>query len=426
MANPRVVIIGAGFGGLYAARKLANKPVDVLLIDRNNYHTFTPLMYQVATCGLDPSEVAYPVRSIFAKNQNVNFLLANVTAIDHQARTVSVESGGHQRSESYDYLILAAGSVPAYFGKDDIQKHSFPLRTLRDSVSLRNHVLKLFERAAWLDDHSQRAALTTLVVVGGGPTGLETAGAIHELYNHVLDKEYGRYGEDMRARVILVELLPHLLPPYPERLRAAALRQLRSLGVEVMLETSVETAAEDHVTLSDGSTIPTYTVIWLAGVRGSPLAEMLAVELTQNGRIPIEATCQVTGRERVFAVGDSVYLENAEGVPYPMLIPVAQQQGVLAARNILRQINGEPLETFKYNDRGIMATIGRSRAVVWLFNRLPLTGFVAWLAWLAFHLITLMGFRNRANVFVNWVWNYITYDRSVRIILEPDHTHDLP
>ena len=422
----RVIIIGAGFGGLYAARTLADKSVDVLLIDRNNYHTFTPLMYQVATCALDPSEVAYPVRTIFAKNQNISFLLATVTAIDHAAQTVTLQSGDLERTESYDYLIVATGSVPTYFGNESIQEHSFALRTLRDSVSLRNHVLKLFERAAWLDDHDLREALTTIVVVGGGPTGLETAGAIHELYNHVLDKEYARYGEDIRARVVLVELLPHLLPPYPEGLRNAALRQLTSLGVEVILEKSVQTVADDHVILSDGSRIGTYTVVWLAGMRGSPLGDLLDVELTRNGRIPIEATCQVKGRERIFAVGDTAYLEDPTGAPYPMLIPVASQQGKLTAKNILRHIEGSTLQSFKYRDRGIMATIGRSRAVVWLFNRLPLTGYIAWLAWLGFHLITLMGFRNRANVFVNWVWNYITYDRSVRIILEPDHTQELP
>ncbi|MCA9972571.1 MAG: NAD(P)/FAD-dependent oxidoreductase [Anaerolineales bacterium] len=414
---PRVIIIGAGFGGLFAARTLANQPVDVLLIDRNNYHTFTPLLYQVATCALDPSDIAYPIRTIFYKNRNVHTLLGAVTAIDTTSRTLTIQTDGATRTEAYDYLIIATGSDPTYFGKDAFREHALELRTLADAVHLRNHVLALFEKAAWTADPERVAALTTLVVVGGGPTGLETAGALYELYNHVLNQDYRP--RDLRARVVLVEMQPHLLAPYPPRLRDAALKQLRSLGVEVVLGKAVAEVAADHVTLDDGSVIPTHTLVWAAGVRASPFAEMLGVPLKSGGRLPIAPTTAVPTLPHTYAVGDIAYLEDPAGQPYPMLIPVAQQQGVLAAENILADIHGRPPKTFSYHDRGIMATIGRRRAVAWIFNRIPLTGYLAWLAWLGLHLVTLLGFRNRLSVFVNWVWNYLTYDRSVRLILQP-------
>jgi NADH dehydrogenase len=414
--RPQVIVIGAGFGGLFVARELAKKPVDVLIIDRNNYHTFTPLIYQVATCALDPSEVAYPVRSIFYKKDNIRFLLGDVTAIDATTRQVTIMSEGKSRQERYDYLVLAGGSVPTYFGNDDFQQHAFELRTLSDAVDLRNHILRLFERAVWTNDFAERDRLTTIVVVGGGPTGLETAGAIYELYNYMLKKEYRR--ANLRARVILVEMSPHLLSPYPEKLRQAALKQLQSLGVEVMLEHRVAAVTADDVILGDGSKIATHTLIWAAGVKASPLGELLGVELKRSGHVPIDETTKVKDLERVYVIGDMAYLEDANGNPYPMMIPVAQQQAKLAAKNILHDIKGETPQSFTYQDKGIMATIGRRRAVAWLYNKVQLSGFIAWMVWLVFHLMTLLGFRNRASVFMSWVWNYFTYDRSVRIILE--------
>ena len=413
---PRIIIIGAGFGGLFAARALANKPVEVLLIDRNNFHTFTPLLYQVATCALDPSEIAYPVRTIFRKNQNIRTLLGNVSNIDHVHKTITVQIGDQLQQEAYDYLILATGSVPTYFGNNVFQERALELRTLSDAVNLRNHILSLFEQAIWEENAAVREAMTTIVVVGGGPTGLETAGAIFELYNHVLNREYTQ--RQMQTRVILVEMQPFLLAPYPDKLQQAALEQLQSLGVEVRLGSPVQEVARDHVTLADGAVIPTHTLVWAAGVKGSPLAEMLAVPLQRGGRLAIFPTTEVIDRPAIFAVGDMTYLEDAAGRPYPMLIPVAQQQGELAAQNILAEIGGEEKRPFIYHDRGSMATIGRRRAVAWIYNKIPLRGYIAWLAWLALHLLTLLGFRNRLNVFVNWVWNYFTYDRSVRIILE--------
>jgi len=415
--KPRVVIIGAGFGGLFAARTLNGKPVDVLLIDRNNYHTFTPLLYQVATSALDPSEIAHPIRGIFRDSENIRCLMGEVTDIDTDQKTVTVEADGLATEKGYDYLIIATGSSPNYFGQDQFQEMTFDLRTLDDAVLLRNHILQLFEKAAWTEDPQLRNAMTTFVVIGGGPTGLETAGALFELYNHVLEKEYG--GEkDMRASVVLVEMLPHLLDAYPPNLRRAAREQIESLGVEVVLDNPVEEITSQDVTLADGTHIPTRTVVWAAGVRGARTPGSFGQQPEENYKIPVTSTLTVRGESDVFAVGDVTKLASPQGNPYPMMIPVAKQQGILAAKNILRDMQGEELDCFHYFDKGIMATIGRSRAVAWIFNRIPLRGFIAWMAWLGLHLIALIGFRNKLNVLVNWLWNYLTYDRSVRIILD--------
>ncbi len=413
--RPRVIVIGAGFGGLYAAQTLKHKSVDVLLVDRHNFHTFTPLLYQVATAGLEAEEIAYPVRGIFRSNTNIDFMLGEVTAIDRAAKMISVRTDGAVRHESYDYLIVAGGSVTSYFGKPEIGDYAFELKTLDDAVELRNHILRLFERAAWTEDEVQRRALTTIIVVGGGATGLETIGAIRELYQHVLRKEY----ESLSPRIVLVEAIDHLLAAYPERLQQKALEQLKSLGVEVILGDAVDETTPDHVRLASGEIIPTRTLIWSAGVQASPLTTLLDLPLQKGGRVPITATLTTEGDENVYVVGDMAYLAAPDGKPYPMLIPVAKQQGILAAKNILRRVASEQPQPFHYIDRGIMATIGRRRAVAWIFNRIQLTGYLAWIAWLGLHLISLMGFRNRLNVFVNWVWNYLTYDRAVRIILEP-------
>jgi NADH dehydrogenase len=419
--RPTVIVIGAGFGGLYATKQLAKADVDVLLVDRHNFHLFTPLLYQVATSGLEPGEIAYPVRGIVRGKTNTRFLLGSVEAIDPANRTVTVQTAQKTCQERYDYLIVAAGSRTHYFGMEPIERHGFGLKTLADGVVLRNHLLKCFENAAWIDDPAQQAALTTMVVVGGGPTGLETAGALRELYRYVLRKEYANQIPDGMGRVILVEMQDHLLDPYPSRLQNAARKQLEAMGVEVILDTGLVEAGDDAVRLSDGRVIPTHTLVWAAGVKASPVAEMLGAPLQRAGRVPVYPTLEVVGRDSIYVVGDMAYLEDEHGDPYPMLIPVAKQQGMLAAKNIIRRLENKPQQAFTYTglrDRGLMATIGRSRAVAWIFYKVQLTGFIAWLAWLGLHLITLMGFRNRLNVFVNWVWNYLTYDRSVRIILE--------
>lgn len=414
---PRVIIIGAGFSGLYAARELSNQLVDVLLIDRNNYHTFTPLLYQVATCGLDPSKIAYPIRTIFRKVRNVNILLGNVTAIDTHTQNVTVQTEDEVLHEPYDYLILAAGTTTNYFNQETIERYSFPMKTLEEAVALRNHILGQFERAARLTDTVSREALTTIVVVGGGATGLETAGAVYELYNNVLKHDY-KGKTELRTRVILVEATDRVLAPYPERLRDSARQQLESLGVEVMLNTAVASLNSESVTLKDGRVIPTRTVVWAAGIKGNPLASMLAVPLERGARIPVTPQMQVIGLENVFAAGDITHLiDPSTQQPYAQVIQVANQQGALAARNILARIRGQAPRDFTLHDRGMMATIGRNRAVAYVYNRVPFTGFMAWMMWVFLHIVWLMGFVNRLGVFVSWVWNYITYDRAVRIIL---------
>jgi len=419
--RPSVIVIGAGFSGLKAVSQLEKGPVDILVIDRHNFHLFTPLLYQVAASGLDPSDIAYPVRGVVGTRARVRFLLGTVEAIDTAARCVTVRMGERVLRERYDTLVLAAGSETNYFGMEQVERYGFALKTLADGVALRNHLLKCFEHAAWLEDPAVKRALTTVVVVGGGPTGLEMAGALRELYGWVLSKEFGEQLGQSEGRVILVEMQDHLLTPYPPRLRAAARRQLEGLGVEVLLGRRVVEAGEDYVTLDGGEVIPTFTLVWAAGVKPSPLAALLGVELHRSGAVPVLATLEVINCPDVYAVGDIAYLEDKTGQRYPMLIPPAQQQGKVAGKNILRRIRGQPQQPFRFeglNDRGIMATIGRRRAVAWIFYKIQLTGYLAWLSWLTLHLLTLMGFRNRLSVVVNWVWEYLTYDRAVRIILE--------
>jgi NADH dehydrogenase len=422
-----VVIIGAGFAGLNTARALANHPqVDVLLIDRNNYHIFTPLLYQVATCGLDPSDIAYPVRGIFRRTRNVRFLLGSVIGIDTTARRLRIQTEQGERAEHYDTLIVATGSITTYFGNAAVQAVAFEIKDLANAVRLRNHVLKLLERAAWTNDPAERRALTTMVVVGGGPTGLETAGALVELYNGVVRQEYPHVAH-LEARVLLVEASDRVLAPYPARLREAAVTQLQSLGVEVLFGVRVTDATESTVTLSNGVIVPAHTLVWAAGVEASPLAKALGVPLSKGGRVEVDEYLNPAGLPDVYVIGDLAYrLDPKTGEPYPQMIPVAIQQGKHTARNLLAALKGQPRQPFTYFDKGIMATIGRSRAVAYPFNRIQLSGWLAWITWLGLHLIWLMGFRNQVQVFINWLWNYLTYDRSVRIILENTAVRNAP
>jgi NADH dehydrogenase len=417
-SRPRVVVIGAGFGGLYAAKALAGKPVDVLVIDRNNYHTFAPLLYQVATSGLEPEEIAAPVRSIIRRGGNVSYLMGEVTRVNAEERCVYARQDGTEQPHRYDYLILAPGSVTSYFGLADVQARAFGLKSLKEAISLRNHVLSMFERAAGEPDAAQRASLLTFVIVGGGPTGLELSGALSELFQQVLRKDYPRLDVRKEARVILIEATDRLLAPFPEALQRSAKRQLERIGVEVMLNKAVAQATEDAVVLKDGTVISTHTIIWAAGVQAAELAGLDGIaERTRGRRVLVLPTLQLPDHPNVFVIGDAAYLADEQGVAYPQLAPVAMQMGRLAAANILALIDGKPLKPFHYSDRGIMATIGRSAAVAWVFNRIQLSGFIAWLAWLGLHLLYLIGFRNRANVLVNWAWNWWTWDRGVRIIL---------
>ncbi|MDZ4721076.1 MAG: NAD(P)/FAD-dependent oxidoreductase [Roseiflexaceae bacterium] len=409
--RPRVVIVGAGFGGLNAAQVLGNSEVDLLLIDRNNYHGFWPLLYQVATAGLEPEAITYPVRAILRKYSNTDFQLTEVRGIDMQRKLVLTD----EKPVNYDYLILAAGSANNYFGNDALAQQTFGMKDVDEAARLRNHVLRTFERATREEDPAKRAALLTFVVIGGGPTGVELSGAFAELINHVMRKDYPML-DVTQARVVLVEAQPHILSTFPENLQRSALNRLKKMGVQPQLGKTVASVENDIVTFKDGEQIAAATVVWAAGVRASALSDALGVTLGRGARVKITPQLSLPDHPEVFVVGDMAYLEGyREGVAYPMVAQVAMQMGKQAAKNILAQVRGKQQAEFRYFDFGSMATIGRSAAVFDAFN-IRLTGFLAWLGWLFVHILYLVGFRNRIVVLANWVINYFTYERGVRVI----------
>ena len=410
--RPRVVIVGAGFAGLQAAKALRKAPVEVVVVDRNNYHKFQPLLYQVATAGLEPDEIAHNAREIFRRAQNVAFRLGTVQQIDAANRRLLLRSGPPL---DYDFLILAAGAVTNYFGVEGVRQRGFPLKNVPDAIDLRNHVLRLFEQAERDPDGAPEGALD-FVIVGGGPTGVETAGALVELFD-VMKKDYRRI-DPTSARVFLLEMQPALLAAYPEPLRSYTRRVLERRGVIVRTETTVERHDDGAVHLEGGETITTQTLIWAAGIRGHPVAESLPVELVEGYRVPVAEDLSVEGHPEIFVAGDLCGFEGDDGEPLPQVAQVAIQQGRHAARQIRRQLAGEATEPFRYKDLGQMATIGRHAAVAEFPGGLKVKGFVAWAMWAFIHIWKLVGFRNRLNVFVNWIYNYFTYDRGARLILE--------
>lgn len=414
-ARPRVVIVGAGFGGLRAARALDRVPVEVLLLDRNNYHLFQPLLYQVAVGALPPSEVAYPARSILRKQRNLEFRVADVSGFDLARRRVLTTRG----EIPFDVLIVAAGAATNYFGMEDIARNAFDLKDLPDALRLRNHLMRCFEDAIAAADQGERRALLTIAVVGGGPTGVEVAGAVSELLRRVLTRDYRAIPPE-EVRVLLLENGDRVLAAFPERLSAAAAASLRKLHVEVLFGSQVQGFDGTTVRLAGGGTLAARTLVWAAGVRASPLTATLGVPLHRSGRIVIAPTLEVASARDVYAIGDAAYLETPAG-PVPMLAPPAMQMGVAAARNIARRLRGEPLEPFRYRDPGTMATIGRSAAVA-VLGRFQFRGFVAWLVWLFVHLMQLVGFRNKIVVLVDWAWQYLFYRPASALILERDET----
>jgi NADH dehydrogenase len=407
---PQVVIIGAGFGGLKAARSLADAPVQVTLVDRNNYHLFQPLLYQVATAGVAPAEIAYPVRAVFRGQKNLEFQMAEVHQIDLASRRLLTEHGELE----YDYLILAAGGQTHFFGMDALAKHAFDLKELDDAIAIRNHVLTQFELAALESDDAARRAMLTFVVAGGGPTGVEMAGALSELIRLVLAKDFPRLSVQ-DARVLLLEASEKLLPAMPADLSAETVRALAEKQVEVRFGSAVSGFDGNAVMLRGGESIQSHTLIWAAGVRAASLVETLGVPLARQSRVPVTATLQLESHPEVFVIGDAAYLEDGNGQALPMLAPVAMQQAAAAAANLNRLVQSKPLVPFEYRDPGSMATIGRNRAVAQI-GRLKLRGFLAWAAWLFVHLLQIIGFRNRLVVLVNWAWDYLFYDRAVRLI----------
>ncbi len=407
---PHIVIVGAGFGGLTLAQKLRNAPVNITLIDRQNYHLFQPLLYQVAIAGLLPAQIAYPLRTIFRRQKNLTFQMGEVTSIDFEARYVKMDGS----IIAYDYLVLAIGGQTNFFGMNSVEQNGFQIKDIHSAVSARNHLLKMFERASREADPDKRRALLTFVVVGGGPTGVETAGALAELITHVLAKDYPQM--DLKdVRVPLLEAGSSVMPAYPNELRKATFDLLRSKNVEIMLDTKLTDYDGQRVTLADGRQIPTQTVIWTAGVRAADLADRLGVQQAGSGRVRVESTLQLPGRPEVFILGDAAYLENGNGQPLPMLSTVAIQQGKVTARNILRVIEGRSPEPFHYKDPGLLATIGRNAAVARIWG-LSFSGFIAWVIWVFLHIYRLIGFRNRLLVLINWAWEYFFYENQVRLI----------
>jgi NADH dehydrogenase len=412
--RPRVVIIGGGFGGLSAAKTLARAPVDIVLIDRHNHHVFSPLLYQVATAGLSPGDIASPIRWILRKQKNIQVWLAEAASIDPAAQVVHLRDG----ELKYDYLIVAAGGRTTYFGHDDWQGHSHGLKTMQDALDIRRSVLIAFERAERERDRDAQRKLLTFVVVGGGPTGVELAGALAEISRHALAHDFRRIDPES-ARIILIEAAPDVLGTYPPPLHDFARRALERLGVSVWTGSGVTEIKEGHVRLG-AETIDAGTVIWAAGISAVPLARTLGAPVDRGGRVMVNPDLTIPGFQNVYVVGDSATLAGEDGKPLPGVIQVALQQARRAAENIVLTVKGEPRQPFKYHDLGNMATIGRNSAVCDL-GWLRLKGYLAWWFWLLLHIYKLIGFRNRLSVMTQWAFSYMTYQRSVRLI-----TSDVP
>ena len=415
--RPHVVVVGAGHGGLECVKALASAAVDVTLVDRNNYHKFQPLLYQVATAGLDVSDITQPIRHLVRRQRNVTVRMGLVVGADFDARTLALDTG---ETVPYDVLILAPGASTAFYGVEGAFEHGFPLKNVPDAIALRSQILTCFEAAARDPERIDAGALT-FVVVGGGPTGVETTGALRELI-HVLAKDFPQL-EVERARVVLVDGVSLPLAGYDADLREYTRQTLLDKGAEVRLGANVASVDARGVDLSDGARIEAETVVWAAGVRANPLADALGLEQTKGGRVVVGPDLRVPGHDRVFVVGDAAGSRDAEGALYPQVAQVAIQQGRHAAREIEAMVSGDArvaATPFVYDDLGQMATIGRNAAVLQTPGGLKLTGWPAWMGWLFVHLVKLVGFRNRLSVFVNWLYNYVTYDRGPRIILAAD------
>lgn len=407
---PRVVIIGGGFGGLAAARALRRAPVEVTILDRRNHHVFQPLLYQVAMAVLSPGDIASPIRWILRHQRNVEVLLGEVSRVDTGGQMVHLADGAEVR---YDYLVVAAGATHAYFGHDDWRPHAPGLKTLEDALEMRRRVLLAFERAEREPDPVRRKALLTFVVVGGGPTGVELAGALAEITRQSLAKDF-RHFDPSSSTIILIEGGAVVLPPFPEPLRAAARHDLERLGVEVRTGTLVTGIGEGFVDAGE-TRIEAATVLWAAGVAAAPIGATLGVPVDRVGRVLVKPDLTISGHPEVFVIGDLASLAGVDGRPHPGVAQVAMQMGSHAARNIVRATEGQPLRRFLYRDLGDMATIGRASAVA-DFGWLQLKGSIGWLAWLFVHLMNLVGFRNRLVVMVQWAWAYFSYQRAIRLI----------
>jgi len=407
--NPRVVIVGAGFGGLRAARKLAHSPVRVILIDRKNHHTFQPLLYQVATAGLSPGEIAAPIRWILRGQKNIEVLLGEVLDFDLDNRRVKLED----LDIPYDYLIVAAGAMHGYFGHDEWEPFAPGLKTIEDANEIRRRVLLAFELAERQAAAGGPVLPLNFVIVGGGPTGVELAGTLAEISHHVLGHEF-RSIDPKRTRIILLEGGPRILPAYAEDLSRSAEEQLRHLGVEVRTSTMVTKVEAAEVWMGN-TPLPAAVILWAAGVATSPLGRKLGAPVDRAGRVLVNPDLSVPGHPEIFVIGDLAAFKDEQGRMLPGVAPVALQEGAAAARGIIGDLEGQPRKVFHYIDKGSLATIGRNAAVA-QFGKFHLSGFLAWLAWLFVHVFFLIGFQNRIIVLFQWAWSYLTYERGARLI----------
>jgi NADH dehydrogenase len=407
---PKIVIVGAGFGGLWAARDLASKQVDILILERNNYHTFAALLYQVAAAELGPEDIVHPVRNIVRNLPNVRVKMAEVETIDIPKHRIRIGDP----FVTYDYLILATGSETSFFGITGASEYAFPLKTLEDATVLRNNILYCFEEAVREKNPGRRRRLLTFTIIGGGPTGIEIAGALVELIRGPLIKDFPDI-DFKEVRMILIEATDNLLPGFPESCREYSNSRLSQMGIEIHVESPVTQITKDSVKLKNGEVISTQTVVWVAGVRGTLLAQNAGLELTQNERVKVLPTLQVSDHPEIYVIGDLAYFED-NGKPLQMMAPVAIQQATMAAHNIKLQIQGKSTEPFHYRDPGVMVIIGRNTAIARVKTR-TFTGFPAWVLWLTVHIFKLIGFRNRLLVLINWAQDYFFYERGVRIIL---------
>jgi len=407
----RVVTVGAGFAGLTLVRSLKRAGVDVILVDRRNYHLFTPLLYQVASSLLNPSEIAQPVRKLVRRIHNCTFQMAEVVDVDLEHRSIETDQG----RIPYDYLVLAAGSVSNYFGNESLRQHSLGLKTLPDALALRNWVLQRFEMASWESDPERRAQLITFAVVGGGPTGVEFAGALLELIHLVLTKDF-RGVDISAAQVLLVEAAAELLGSFKPRLRQAATRSLARRGVQVLVNSPVQSIEHDRLVLADGRVLSTSSVVWTAGVRGAPLGAKLGVGPDRAGRVPVNSSLQLAGHPEVMVIGDLASLNDL-----PMLAQVAIQQARLAARNIESMADRRAVGEFHYRDRGIMATVGRNSGIAQI-GFFQFSGFIGWVLWLVVHLVNILTFRARAITLLSWAWDYVAVDRPIRLLVRAGTT----